>query len=878
MPYRNIAQILYNKPKLMQWSFLYFILLSSLSFLFFPTYAFGFAMETGSYFGNGAPRSITGLDFQPKVVIIKGDIAEHAVWRSDTMGGDLTAFFANAAAHFSGGITSLESDGFSIGTSPTVNSADIKYFFVAFGDDGSGDVKTGLYTGNSQDDRSIALGFQPALVWIKMNGASTATWRSSQMSGDLSSFFDKTAESSNHIQSFSSDGLQIGSDARVNKDGASYHYVAFRASPQLVTNFYAGDGQDDRVISLGFQPDYLWIKDVAASNYARHRTYATSGGKSLRFMAFANGGNEIQSFTGDGVELGDSISVNGNGSIYRYVAWRDLNKNPKKPVSLGPVSKLPASAQLSFIFPVFNNSLVQNFTTTLRPYIRDNDIFQVGSRAVPPNMSFMNDAIGKLKAAFPYNEIRGDTANGLENLHTISSQILPSVGMINYNYEGGETFDPLFTTDFKGTLSYLQNASSIIRSYGKKSSVSPAGGPLLDNPEYGWNYGTIGSSVDFQEIQTQRYCLRSVAAFQSALNTLLAQYSGKVSNWAPQITVAPLTQPNGVFPEDARLCTQLVTNAKIPSLVVWLAGSEIQSLKEYLILVGRDPLHMSSVDLVAGGTTNDTALTLTFGIFDPDLTDMVRYRIQIDDAPNFFSPVIDYTSPFLIQGTASFTVGQTTGGEFYTIGSPNQKLADGSYYWRVKTIDQKQGESMYALASMGTPAFSISSGFAISQVIQPILFVDKENTLSLQGTGFVPLEVLMVQLSQNGNMKLSNTVSAKSDSTLELSFFLGALQSLQSGFYALTVESISGTKKAVYPKPLLITKLGDLWSPQAKEGDVITGDGKIDLYDVSRLLSKFGSTNAQDISIADINPGPKGVSQGKVDLYDANKLMANWTG
>ena len=54
-------------------------------------------------------------------------------------------------------------------------------------------------------------------------------------------------------------------------------------------------------------------------------------------------------------------------------------------------------------------------------------------------------------------------------------------------------------------------------------------------------------------------------------------------------------------------------------------------------------------------------------------------------------------------------------------------------------------------------------------------------------------------------------------------------------------------------------------------------DGKVDIFDVSRLLSKWNSTLPADLLEADINAGSGGVSAGKIDIYDANKLMANWT-
>ena len=63
--------------------------------------------------------------------------------------------------------------------------------------------------------------------------------------------------------------------------------------------------------------------------------------------------------------------------------------------------------------------------------------------------------------------------------------------------------------------------------------------------------------------------------------------------------------------------------------------------------------------------------------------------------------------------------------------------------------------------------------------------------------------------------------------------------------------------------------------PTYVSGD-LNKDGKVNIYDVSILLSKWGSVVSADLTECDINSGPGNVSQGKIDLFDANKIMANW--
>jgi hypothetical protein len=109
---------------------------------------------------------------------------------------------------------------------------------------------------------------------------------------------------------------------------------------------------------------------------------------------------------------------------------------------------------------------------------------------------------------------------------------------------------------------------------------------------------------------------------------------------------------------------------------------------------------------INGQFTNSTQPELGFVLTDPNSLDSVKYQIQIDDNDDFSSPVADYSSVLATQGTRSFTVGQAVGSGSYSSGEEGQELITGNYYWRVRTIDDKDGQSDWATAS-GSPAFRI---------------------------------------------------------------------------------------------------------------------------------------------------------------------------
>ncbi|MCC2631306.1 MAG: symbB [Patescibacteria group bacterium] len=98
---------------------------------------------------------------------------------------------------------------------------------------------------------------------------------------------------------------------------------------------------------------------------------------------------------------------------------------------------------------------------------------------------------------------------------------------------------------------------------------------------------------------------------------------------------------------------------------------------------------------IDGSRKNDDTPSLTFSLTDPDLSDTVRYQIQIDTSTAFDDIIVDFTSGLQAQGDAAFQVGQAAGSGTYAVGSQGQTLPDGPYYWRVKVIDENGGQSAW---------------------------------------------------------------------------------------------------------------------------------------------------------------------------------------
>lgn len=198
----------------------------------------------GGYTGNNTDnRNVLGLGFRPALVLVyftSATSASSGAIRTDDGGGDLS--YANDGAAVGAGyianvIQSMQSDGFQVGTDAHVNVSPTNYWWVAWATISS-HTKVLNYTGDGTDNRNITgAGFQPAFVLITREEAGGKSdvgppvFKTAAMDGESTgSFTISGAGPTNKIQSFQSDGFQVGTDNAVNKNGAHYHAFCALAS------------------------------------------------------------------------------------------------------------------------------------------------------------------------------------------------------------------------------------------------------------------------------------------------------------------------------------------------------------------------------------------------------------------------------------------------------------------------------------------------------------------------------------------------------------------------------------------------------------------------------------------------------------------------
>jgi hypothetical protein len=416
-----------------------------------------FSMDLGTYTGTGAAQTISGLSFAPDLIIIKDNAANLAVFRTRMMSGGITAYLGSATADFATGITSLTSDGFTLGASTVTNTNGNTYQWQAFGNaynpytnSGAADFAIGSYYGNGIDNRDIVnMPFQADFVASKRNSTSAGVFRSSAQTGDLSGLFSSTAEAANMIQAINADGFEVGTNAAINTSGSLNRWFAFKEGSNFDVGSYSGNAINDRTISSpNFQPDLVWIKQsTAVAGVLRPGTLA--GDASQFFLATANGAGRIKSFASNGFTIGTAAEVNTNGGVYRYIAWREPASGVLSTdiVDAGGVSVSNPSFTLSALSYLFECSESTGILGTTSQRIRISNMTANASWTTSIAATSGTTALwrnGGDTEQFDYNDVGGspngcsdggdtDTKAGKLRIEPAAATLSPQSGCSNTN-------------------------------------------------------------------------------------------------------------------------------------------------------------------------------------------------------------------------------------------------------------------------------------------------------------------------------------------------------------------------------------------------------------------------------------------------------------
>lgn len=282
----------------------------------------------GTYTGDGTDNRTIPLSFEPTFVLVKGG-ANIACFKTRRMPFNSTLLISSSAS-YTGGIKSLQPNGFVVGTDATVNANGTTYYYIAFrGSLAQQYFRTFEYIGDGSDNRQLngqGIFFTPDFLLTKGDTTQSLAWKSSSMTqaaGGAAAHFAGLADAADELQQFISNGIELGTSARTNSSGVKYYGMALKNYSGVITNgTYTGNATDDRAITVGFQPDWVFVKNGSTTNPGILRTASFVGDSSISLSNSGSAADQIQSFTSTGFTVGTVAHVNGNGNTIWWVAGK----------------------------------------------------------------------------------------------------------------------------------------------------------------------------------------------------------------------------------------------------------------------------------------------------------------------------------------------------------------------------------------------------------------------------------------------------------------------------------------------------------------------------------------------------------------------------
>jgi hypothetical protein len=238
-------------------------------------------MDALAYTGTGASNSISSLGFSPDLVWIKnrGTTTDHTLYdivrgaqqqlSSNTTGDEVTS---------STGLTSFDSNGFTIGTSTLVNTSGTQYVAWSWDEEPKAGFDIVSYTGNGSN-RTIAhnLGVTPKMIIVKARVTASTdqgwpVWHTSIANTTYLTLSTTTATTTgadywNSTSPTASD-FSLGTNVAVNASNDTYIAYAF-AEIEGFSKFgsYVGNANaNGTFVWCGFRPAFILIKARTAAD------------------------------------------------------------------------------------------------------------------------------------------------------------------------------------------------------------------------------------------------------------------------------------------------------------------------------------------------------------------------------------------------------------------------------------------------------------------------------------------------------------------------------------------------------------------------------------------------------------------------------------
>ena len=313
-----------------------------------------------NYTGNNTGQSITGVGFQPDMVWNKSRVntEAHNLWdiiRGTTKG--LVPNDSGGESTWATGLTSFDSDGWTMGSLDSMNDGSIDYIAWCWKAGGAGSANTvgsidstvsvnttsGFsivqYVGDGAASATIGhgLGAKPKMFVVKSLVSDDWTVYNESVGAEYGMFWNNTDAKTDNDEYFydtepTSTVFSIGTNGRVNDIGVTYMAYCFsEISGYSKFGSYKGNGNaDGAFIYTGFKPTFAICKQTNSANDWRlitdivntRNTNSNEVNKNLYIQSTAAESGTGVDFVSNGIKIkSTSTGINGNGDSYTYIAF-----------------------------------------------------------------------------------------------------------------------------------------------------------------------------------------------------------------------------------------------------------------------------------------------------------------------------------------------------------------------------------------------------------------------------------------------------------------------------------------------------------------------------------------------------------------------------
>ena len=334
-----------------------------------PTLANSF--KSVAFRGVGQSRSIGGLGFSPSLVWVKSRdaVGQHSWF--DTYRGPLNRLDSNSTSSQSNVANTLTAfntevitytetlkgtdNGFTFGNEAGNNAGETNVAWMwkaaalpTINTDGtdtsivSANVAAGFSIAalpNKAGTQNLGHGLDgvPDLIIMKQYEGGTGNWLTYNSAVGVRNFMNLNTSAANTVATAGYEYDEVTATTITNLISAntySYVYYCFKSVPGFSKiGSYTGNGSTQSITGVGFQPNWLMIKQTDGTN--AWRIFDSARGLSAPQTLFANlasaedsESNTVSSFDSDGWTMGSQQGVNDNGDNYIYIAFKE---NPAQP-------------------------------------------------------------------------------------------------------------------------------------------------------------------------------------------------------------------------------------------------------------------------------------------------------------------------------------------------------------------------------------------------------------------------------------------------------------------------------------------------------------------------------------------------------------------